>query len=585
MFRAPRGKAPPIVRNPGLWQLLVPYRKQVILLAIFAMAGNGANLILPRLIGLGINRYATDQRVPFDLTDDFAGICLLIWLFSAIQTLIQVTTAEHVARDLRNRLATKISQQSFRFVQETQPSRLLTNLTSDVDAVKTFVSDVIAGLLSSALILVGATLMLLSMNWRLALAVMMVVPGIGVVFALVLRKVRPYFKETREVLDSLNKVINESVLGAALIRVVDGAEAECGQFVKVNDRARSVGLIILRKFAMMIPVVNLMAQLASVIILAQGGYYVVEGRMTVGDLATFNGYLAIVILPVFIIGFMNSLIAQAQAAFTRLQEVLEAPAPEPGAQVRAELTGEMELRDLCLNFGEKAALKGVSLQVRPGTRTAILGPTAAGKTQLLYLLMGLLKPTSGEILLDGRRVEDYDKHSFHRQVATVFQESILFNMSVRDNVAFAKEVDEAAWRLAIETAELARFLESLPQGDQTIVSERGTSLSGGQKQRLMLARALALRPKILLLDDFTARVDGPTERKILDNLRHNYPGLTLLAVTQRISTIQDYDHIVLLMQGEVVAQGTHSELLAGSPEYQQIFESQKSTQEYELPAE
>ncbi len=581
-----RGKAPPvIVRNPGLWQLLVPYRKQVILLVIFAMAGNGANLILPRLIGLGINRYATDQRVPFDLTDDFAGTSLLIWLFSAIQTLIQVSTAERVARDLRNRLATKISQQSFGFVQETRPARLLTNLTSDVDAVKTFVSDVIAGLLSSALILVGATLMLLSMNWRLALAVMMVVPGIGVVFALVLRKVRPYFKETREVLDSLNKVINESVLGAALIRVVDGAEAECGQFVKVNDRARNVGLIILRKFAMMIPVVNLMAQVASVIILAQGGYYVVEGRMTVGDLATFNGYLAIVILPVFIIGFMNSLIAQAQAAFTRLQEVLEAPAPETGAQVQAELTGEVEVRELCLNFGEKAALKGVSLQVRPGTRTAILGPTAAGKTQLLYLLMGLLKPTSGEILLDGRRVEDYDKHSFHRQVATVFQESILFNMSVRDNVAFAKEVDEAAWRLAIETAELARFLESLPEGDRTIVSERGTSLSGGQKQRLMLARALALRPKILLLDDFTARVDGPTERKILDNLRHNYPGLTLLAVTQRISTIQDYDHIVLLMQGEVVAQGTHSELLAGSPEYQQIFESQKSTQEYELPAE
>ena len=573
------------MRNSGLWQLLAPYRKQVTLLVIFAMAGNGANLILPRLIGMGINRYESDHRVPFDLTDDFAGACLLIWFFTAIQTLVQVSTAERVARDLRNRLATKISQQSFRFVQETQPSRLLTNLTGDVDAVKVFVSDVIAGLLSSAMILVGATLMLLSMNWRLALAVMLVVPGIGIVFALVLRQVRPYFKETREVLDALNKVINESVLGAALIRVVDGAEAECGQFVKVNDRARNVGLIILRKFAMMIPVVNLMAQVASVIILAQGGYYVVEGRMTVGDLATFNGYLAIVILPVFIIGFMNSLIAQAQAAFTRLQDVLEAPVPEVGAQVTAELSGAVELRDLCLNFGEKAALKNVSLQVRPGTRTAILGPTAAGKTQLLYLLMGLLKPTSGEILLDGRPVDDYDKHSFHRQIATVFQESILFNMSVRDNVAFAKDVDENAWRLAIETAELKAFLKNLPEGDKTIVSERGTSLSGGQKQRLMLARALALRPKILLLDDFTARVDGPTERKILGNLRDNYPGLTLLAVTQRISTIQDYDHIILLMQGEVVAQGSHAELLANSSEYQQIFESQKSTQEYELQAE
>lgn len=555
------------------------------MLVFFAMAGNAANLVLPRLVGMGINRYEADHHVPFDLTDEFAAACLIIWFFTAIQTLVQVTTAERVARDLRSRLADKISQQSFRFVQETQPSRLLTNLTSDVDAVKTFVSDVIAGLLSSLLTLVGATLMLLSMNWRLALAVMAIIPGIGVVFALVLKKVRPFFKETREVLDSLNKVINESVLGAALIRVVDGAQEECGQFEKVNARARNIGLIILRKFALMIPVVSLMAQVASVIILAQGGTYVVRGSMSVGDLATFNGYLAIVILPIFVIGFMNSLIAQAQAAFTRLQDVLEAPAAEAGAQIQAELTGALAVRDLCLDFGEKQALKDVSFEIRPGTRTAILGPTAAGKTQLLYLIMGLLKPASGQILLDGRPVEDYDKRSFHRQVATVFQESILFHMSVRDNVAFAQDVDEAAWRLAIDTAELGPFLENLPEGERTIVSERGTSLSGGQKQRLMLARALALKPRLLLLDDFTARVDGPTEQKILANLNQHYPGLTLLAVTQRISTIQDYDHILLLMQGVVVAQGTHAHLLATSPEYQQIFESQKSTQEYELSAE
>ena len=572
------------MRNSGLWGLLVPYRKRVALLALFSIVGNGANLVLPRLVGMGINRYQADHRVPLELTDDYAGICLLIWLFSAVQTLIQVTTAERVARDLRSRLAAKISQQSFRFVQDTQPSRLLTNLTGDVDAVKTFVSDVIAGLLSSALILLGATFMLLSMNWRLALAVMAVIPGIGVVFALVLSQVRPFFKKTREVLDRLNKVINESVLGAALIRVVDGAEQEAQQFRVVNDQARQVGLTILRKFSLMIPVVNLMVQLASVIILAQGGSYVIAGRMTVGDLATFNGYLAIVVLPVFIIGFMNGLIAQAQAAYTRLRDVLEADAPPRGAEYQGPLTGQLEIRDLSLNFGEKCALKNVSLELKAGTRTAILGPTAAGKTQLLYLLMGLLPPTSGQILLDGRPVEDYDKASFHRQVAMVFQESILFNMSLRDNVAFAEGVDEVAVTRALEAAELSNFLQQLPEGENTLVSERGTSLSGGQKQRDMLARALALAPRLLLLDDFTARVDGPTERKILDNLRRNYPDLTLLAVTQRISTIQDYDHILLLMQGEMVAQGTHEELLAGCPEYQQIFESQQSTQEYELPA-
>ncbi|MBN9416686.1 MAG: ABC transporter ATP-binding protein [Candidatus Eremiobacteraeota bacterium] len=573
------------MRNPGLWALLVPYRKQVYLLVLFSIVGNGANLILPRLVGSGINRYQVEHQVPFELAREFAGVCLLIWLFTAVQTLVQVTTAERVARDLRGRLAAKISRQSFGFVQQTQPSRLLTNLTGDVDAVKTFVSDVIAGLLSSALILVGATLMLISMNWRLALAVMAIIPMIGVVFAVVLSQVRPFFKKTREVLDNLNKVINESVLGAALIRVVDGGRQEYEQFQGVNDQARQVGLTILRKFALMIPVVNLMVQVASVIILGQGGGYVIDGRMTVGDLATFNGYLAIVVMPVFVIGFMNGLIAQAQAAYTRLEDVLEAPEPASGPQLKNPLSGRLEVRDLCLNFGEKCALKGVSFEVKPGTRTAILGPTAAGKTQLLYLLMGLLPATSGEILLDGTPVQDYDKGSFHRQVAMVFQESILFNMSLRENVAFAEGVDEASWRAAIETAELGPFLAHLPEAENTIVSERGTSLSGGQKQRVMLARALALRPRILLLDDFTARVDGPTERKILANLERDFPELTLLAVTQRISTIQDYDHIILLMQGEVVAQGTHPQLLEQCSEYQQIFESQKSTQEYELPAE
>ena len=187
--------------------------------------------------------------------------------------------------------------------------------------------------------------------------------------------------------------------------------------------------------------------------------------------------------------------------------------------------------------------------------------------------------------MDGHGLDEYDKTSLHRQLAIVFQESVLFNLSIRDNIAFSDQISPEAWQRAVDTAELQDFLDQLPEGADTQVSERGTRLSGGQKQRLMLARALALEPAILLLDDFTARVDPATERKILDNLRRNYPQLTLLAVTQRISTVQDYEHILLLMEGSILAQGTHLELLDSSPEYMQIFESQKSTQEYELSSD
>src|SRR5262249_49760225 len=213
------------------------------------------------------------------------------------------------------------------------------------------------------------------------------------------------------------------------------------------------------------------------------------------------------------------------------------------------------------------------------------GPTAAGKTQLLYLLTGLLKPASGRIEYDGRGIDEYDQDSLHGQVGFVFQDSILFNLTLRENIAFSKTVGDADLRKAIATAELHDFIWTLPQQLDTVVSERGSSLSGGQKQRIMLARALALDPKVLLLDDFTSRVDAATERRILDNVHRNYPGITLLSVTQKSASVEDYEQIILLVEGEVLASGTHQQLMQTSPEYVQIYDSQRSTSHYELHAE
>ena len=233
-------------------------------------------------------------------------------------------------------------------------------------------------------------------------------------------------------------------------------------------------------------------------------------------------------------------------------------------------------------MGNLPVLKNISFSVKAGSRTAVIGPTAAGKTQLLYLLTALMKPTSGSIKFDGQAIEKYNSESFHRQVGFVFQDSIIFNMSIRENIAFSDTVTDASLKVAIETAELKDFIEGLPGKLNTIVSERGSSLSGGQKQRIMLARALALNPKVLLLDDFTARVDNNTENKILDNIQKNYPGLTLISVTQKIASVEKYDQIILLMQGEVIAIGTHEELMQTSTEYIQLLNSQKSTSNYEL---
>ena len=246
------------------------------------------------------------------------------------------------------------------------------------------------------------------------------------------------------------------------------------------------------------------------------------------------------------------------------------------------LKGNIQLQNINVDYNNKPVLKDISLSIDCGIRTAIIGPTAAGKTQLLYLLTGLTKPDSGIIKIDDKNIEDYKKESFHKQVGIVFQDSILFNLSLRENIAFNNNVTDEFLEKAVDTAELKDFIDSLPEKLDTIVSERGTSLSGGQKQRIMLARALALNPRILLLDDFTARVDYQTEQKIISNVMNNYKGITLVSITQKIAPVENFDQIILIMEGEIIAAGRHNDLLEKSPEYIQIYNSQRSTSYYEL---
>jgi ATP-binding cassette subfamily B protein len=440
----------------------------------------------------------------------------------------------------------------------------------------------IASLISSAFLIVGSSILLLLINWKLALVVLLVIPIIGGTFFLVLGQVRQLFKKAQETIDWLNKIINESILGAALIRILNAEQTEYGKFIEANTQSKEIGIRILKLFAALIPIITFCTNLATLAILFIGGRFVINNSMSLGNFTAFMSYLVILIFPILIIGFMSNMIAQAQASFVRIAAVFSAPEAEKQGGVVKTIRGDIDVSHVTVSFGEKAALKDVSLKLDAGKKTAIIGPTAAGKTQLLYLLTGLLRPTEGTISFDGTPIGEYDQESLHHQVAFVFQDSILFNLSVRENIAFSAKATDESLQKAIATAELADFIASLPQGLDTIVSERGSSLSGGQKQRIMLARALALNPRVLLLDDFTSRVDTTTERRIVENLAKNYPGLTLVSITQKIASVEHYDQIILLMEGEVLAHGTHEELMHRSPEYVQIFESQKSTNQYEL---
>ncbi|MCC7357056.1 ABC transporter ATP-binding protein [Candidatus Uhrbacteria bacterium] len=568
-------------KKPNLFALLKPYRFQVFLLLFLAVSSNALNLALPKVMSHGIDALGKGQFVASTFVLLFGGIVFAAFCVAYGQVVAQVMVSERVARDMRARLSEKISRQTFSFVQQVSPSKLLTNLTSDIDAVKVFVSQALVSIVSSIVLIIGASTLLLITNWKLGLATLVILPVIAVTFFTIFSKVGGLFKLAQGVVDRLNKVINESILGAALIRVLNAQAPEYDKFLKVNAEAQGIGYSILRLFASVVPIITFLSSIATVIVLAFGGHLVIQGQMTLGQLASFNSYLSMLIFPIFIIGFMSNAIARSAASYGRVLEVLDAPDTEDVGTVIADITGQLTVSNVNLSYADVAVLKDISFQIQPKTRNAIIGPTAAGKTQLMQIFTGLTKPNSGQIAYDGVKIGDFDKKSLHSQVGFVFQDSILFRASLRENIAFSQDVSSEEFDRAVATAELDDFIHALPEGMETMVSERGNSLSGGQKQRVMLARALTLHPKVLFLDDFTARVDIQTEKRILENVRKNYPHLTLVSVTQKVASIEDYDQIILLMEGEILAAGTHAELMEKSPEYVQIAESQKTTTEYD----
>ncbi len=568
--------------KPKISSLLRPYMGMVVFLILLALVASAGNLVIPKIISHGIDSFTGGHYKFRTIAIDFFAVTLVIFIFTYLQSVVQTYTSERVARDLREQLSDKISRQSYAYIQKANPSTLLTNLTSDIDSVKMFVAQAVVSIASSLFIIIGTTVLLLTINWRLALTVIAIIPIIGGTFAYVLKKVRALFSRSREVIDWLNKVINESILGAAIIRVTNSQQSEYQKFLEANTEARDIGISILTLFATLIPIITFVANLATLSILALGGHFVINGSMTLGNFAAFNSYVSLLIFPIITIGFMSNVIARASASYFRIDRVLKAPETAANGTIDKPLTGNIELKDVSVLYGKKPALKNVSITIKGGSKTAIIGPTAAGKSQLLYLMTGLIKPNSGSVLFDGKSIDDYKKEAFHRQTGIVFQDSILFNLSLRENIAFNNSVTDESLEKAIETAELKDFVDTLPEKLDTIVSERGTSLSGGQKQRIMLARALALHPKILLLDDFTARVDYQTEQKILSNVMNNYKDITLVSITQKISSVKDFDQVILLMEGEVITAGKHDELLQHCPEYIQIYNSQRSTSSYEL---
>ena len=373
----------------------------IALLVLFSLIGNAANLIIPRIIAKGIDTYTEGSFSYKIILVQFLIATTVIFLFSIFQTVVQTLTSERVGFKLRESLSQKISGQSFTFIQEMNPSKLLTNLTADVDSIKSFVSLGVSSIVSSVVMIIGTVILLLIIDWELALPVLMIIPSVAITFYIISKKIRVLFLRGREVIDWLNRVINESILGSAIIRVINSQQPEYVKFLKASGESRDIGISIVNLFATLVPLITFFANLATLTILALGGHFVIAGKLSLGDFAAFNSYVTILVFPIIMIGFMSNVFAQASASFQRIESVLNAPESAEEGTVETNLTGKTELKNVSVFYDEKAVLKDISFSIEPGSRTAIIGPTAAGKTQLLYLLSGLIKPAEGTVEFDG----------------------------------------------------------------------------------------------------------------------------------------------------------------------------------------
>jgi ATP-binding cassette subfamily B multidrug efflux pump len=568
-----------------LWRAL-GYLKRYWLPAVGAFLGliisTATHLVIPRLAQTVIdNGIATGRlAVVIGAAVGMVGLAIAGSVFSFLQGVLSARIAQGVAYDLRNQLYAKIQSLSFSYHDRAQTGQLLTRATSDVDMVHQFIGMGSVHLLSAILMMAGSIALLFATDWQLALIMLVLVPLTFGFFAFFAGKARPLFTEIQQRLADLNIVLQENLAGVRVVKAFAREPYEARRYAQANQNLFDLSLIVGRLFATAIPLIFLIANLSLMAVYWVGGYQVIAGSLSVGRLVAFANYMLMAFFPMLMLGMIMAMLSQAEASAERVFEILDARSEvveKPGAVELPPTRGRVAFEHVNFRYFSKGelVLKEVSFVAEPGQTVALLGATGSGKSTIINLIPRFYDVTDGRVRVDSHDVRDVTLDSLRRQIGIVLQETALFSGTIRENITFGRPgaplEDVIA---AAEAAEAHDFIMSFPEGYDTPVGERGVTLSGGQKQRIAIARALLLDPRILILDDATSSVDYETEYRIQQALERLMEGRTSFVIAQRIATVLNADQILVLERGEIVARGTHEELLNESPIYAEIYCSQ-----------
>jgi ATP-binding cassette subfamily B multidrug efflux pump len=578
-------------RMARLWRYVVRYRLRLAAGVLCLVAATTLAMSVPWLWRQAVNDI-TSGAGPGALWRTVAVLVVIAVLQGVVRTLSRTlifNVGRDIEYDLRNDLFAHLERLPLAFYQSRRTGDLMSRLVNDVTAVRMLLGPGILNFINTPVYYAYGLAIMCSIDPLLTVATLSVYP---VVLYFVKRTSALLMERTlrvQEGLAELSSRVQENLSGIHVVKAYGSEAHETRTFLALNDRFQDASLRLARMRSIIGPIMNIVGGVSGLVVLWVGGRRVMTGRLSIGDLVAFVGYLHLLAWPTMALGWMLSVFQRGRAALRRLDELFEvepAIATLPGAQPIPSFRGEIELRDVTFRYPGRPdappVLAHVDLKIPAGRTIAIVGRTGSGKTTLVQLLPRLFDVEGGQVLLDGRDVRTLPVGWLRESVGLVPQDPFLFSRTIAENVGFALREDGAdriAW--AVEAAGLRRDLADMPAGLDTVVGERGITLSGGQKQRVTLARVLASDPKVLILDDALASVDASTEREILDRLRDVFRVRTTLLVAHRITTVKEADEIVVLERGRIVERGDHETLLARGAVYADLFRQQSLEGELE----